>query len=83
MEWIVRKWEDGLGLKIPQPLAIRWGLDETSVVEVIEVEEGLMLRKKTAPATLEDLLTAMPPDFTYPEDVVVFGEDAPQGREWL
>lgn len=52
-------------------------------MEAIELEEGLMLRKKAAPGTLEDLLAALPPNVTYPEDVADFREDAPQGREWL
>ncbi|MFW6359765.1 MAG: AbrB/MazE/SpoVT family DNA-binding domain-containing protein [Chroococcales cyanobacterium] len=54
MEVELRKWGNSLGLRIPSKLAQSWGLDENSVVELIEMEDQLILRKKEP--TLEDSL---------------------------
>lgn len=63
--------------------AVSWGLDETSVVEIVEIEEGLLIRKKSSPPSLDALLATIPPDFTYPDDVADFVRNEPKGNELL
>jgi antitoxin MazE len=83
MELGLRKWGNHLGLQIPHQLAVSWGLDETSVVEIVEIEEGLLIRKKSSPPSLDALLATIPPDFTYPDDVADFVRNEPKGNELL
>ncbi|OJJ26250.1 transcriptional regulator [Roseofilum reptotaenium AO1-A] len=72
-----------LGLQIPHQLAVNWGLDKTSVVEILEIEEGLLIRKKSSPPSLDDLLASIPPEFTYPDDVADFVRNETKGNELL
>ena len=39
MDIKIKKWGNSLGLRIPHKLATSFGLDETSVVEMLEGEE--------------------------------------------
>lgn len=83
MELELKKWGNSLGLRIPHKLAMSWGLDENSVVEIVEMDEGLMIRKKSSPANLQALLATIPPDFAYPDDVTDFVKSVPVGQELL
>lgn len=83
MEIELKKWGNSLGLRIPHKLAISWGLDETTIVDLVETEQGLMIRKKGSPANLEMLLSSIPPDFIYPDDVADFVVSEPAGQEVL
>jgi antitoxin MazE len=83
MELELKKWGNSLGLRIPHKLAMSWGLQENAVVEIVEMSEGLMIRKKSSPANLQDLLATIPPDFAYPDDVADFVEGVPVGQEIL
>lgn len=83
MKLELKKWGNSLGLRIPHKLAQSLGLDENSVVEVVEVEDGLMIKKRKIPATLQDLLVSIPPDFAYPDDVEDFVKSEPVGQEIL
>jgi antitoxin MazE len=77
----LRKWGNSLGLRIPSKLAQSLGLDENSVVELIEVEDQLILRKKEP--TLEEILASIPEGFKYPDDLADFVESEPKGDELL
>ena len=81
MELELKKWGNSLGLRIPHKLALSCGLDENSVVEILETDSGLVIRKKSIPVSLEALLATIPSDFTYPDDVQDFVNTAPVGQE--
>jgi antitoxin MazE len=83
MEVRLKKWGNSIGLRIPHPLAISWGFDESTVVDLVETEQGLMIRKRSSPQSLEALLASIPADFTYPNDVADFVDNEPAGRELL
>ncbi|TAF56537.1 MAG: AbrB/MazE/SpoVT family DNA-binding domain-containing protein [Oscillatoriales cyanobacterium] len=83
MELSLKKWGNSLGLRIPHHLAQTWELDEHSIVELTETPDGLILRKKPVPLTLDDLLASIPPDFSPPDDLTVWTDSAPTGRELL
>ncbi|MBD2652022.1 AbrB/MazE/SpoVT family DNA-binding domain-containing protein [Synechocystis sp. FACHB-383] len=83
MEVELRKWGNSLGLRIPHKLAVSWELNDQTVVDLVETEQGLMIQKKPSPPNLTSLLASIPPDFTYPDDVVDFVASAPQGQEVL
>jgi antitoxin MazE len=83
MEVRLKKWGNSIGLRIPHPLAISWGFDESTVVDLVETEQGLMIRKRSSPGSLEALLASIPSDFTYPSDVSDFVESEAAGQEWL
>jgi antitoxin MazE len=83
MELELKKWGNSLGLRIPHKLAVSFGLEENSIVEILETESGLMIRKKSIPASLQSLLATIPPDFTYPDDVQDFVKSPPIGQELL
>ncbi len=83
MELELKKWGNSLGLRIPHKLAVSYGLEENSIVEILETESGLIIRKKTILASLQSLLATIPPDFTYPDDVEDFVKSAPTGQELL
>lgn len=53
------------------------------MVDLVETEQGLMIRKRSSPGSLEALLTSIPADFTYPGDVSDFVESEATGQEWL
>ncbi|QQE67161.1 growth regulator [Leptolyngbya sp. BL0902] len=83
MDVQLKKWGNSLGLRIPYQLAESFGWDENSTVELLEQDGALMIRKKAAVTSLEELLASIPDDFTYPEDVADFVQSHPQGQEWL
>jgi antitoxin MazE len=83
MDIQLKKWGNSLGLRIPHQLASSLGLDETSTIELLEVDSALMIRKKKLPVTLEELLASIPEDFEYPSDVREFVDSPPIGQELI
>jgi len=83
MELELKKWGNSLGLRIPHKLAVSYGLEENSVVEILESPAGLIIRKKNIPLSLHSLLATIPTDFIYPEDVQDFVNSAPTDQELL
>lgn len=83
MEVELRKWGNSLGLRIPHKLAVSWNLDDQTVVDLVETEQGLMIQKKPSVPNLASLLASIPPDFTYPNDVAEFIASDPKGQEVL
>ncbi|MCM3550965.1 suppressor of ppGpp-regulated growth inhibitor ChpA/MazF [Niallia circulans] len=75
----VQMWGNSLGVRIPQKTAISHGVTNGSVVEIVDTEEGILLRPKKKKLTLEDLL-AQTKGKTPPSEVD-FGR--PEGRELL
>ncbi len=83
MDIQLKKWGNSLSLCIPDQLAESFGLDETSLVEIIEINGSLVIRKKPSPVTLNELLNSIPDDFSYPEDVQDFTQSSAVGQESL
>jgi antitoxin MazE len=83
MDIQLKKWGNSLGLRIPHRLAESFGWDENSTVEMLEVDGGLVIRKKAAAMSLDQLLASIPADFRYPADVDDFMNSGPRGQELL
>jgi len=83
MELKLQKSGDRLTLTLPQQIARDWNLDEHSILELIQTDDGPILRKKRSASRLDALLASIPPDFTYPDDIADFVESDPTGREQL
>lgn len=83
MDIQVKKWGNSIGLRIPYKVAEQLGLEEDSFVELTMTTDGLSIKKKRSPSTLDELLASIPDDFQYPEDVVDFVDSQPMGREQL
>ena len=83
MDVQVRKWGNSIGLRIPYQIAEQLGIEEDSIVELTATEAGLTVKKKPLPLTLGALITSIPDNFEYPDDVVDFTESPSAGRELL
>ncbi|PSF37336.1 AbrB/MazE/SpoVT family DNA-binding domain-containing protein [Aphanothece hegewaldii CCALA 016] len=83
MDIELKKWGNSIGLRIPHQIAKSFGIDENSIIELTESENALIITKKKHISTLDELLTSIPQDFQYPEDVYEFVENEPLGREMI
>lgn len=83
MEIQLKKWGNSLGLRIPHQLVVSLGLDENSTLEVLEVDNTLVIKKKISPPNLDSLLASIPDDFAYPDDVADFADSEPMGQELI
>ena len=83
MEIQLKKWGNSLGLRIPHQLVTSLGLNENSTLEILEVDNTLVIKKKSSPPSLDSLLASIPDDFTYPDDVADFVDDDPMGQELI
>ena len=83
MEIQLKKWGNSLGFRIPHQLVTRLGLDENSTLEVLEVDNTLVIKKKISPPSLDILLASIPDDFAYPDDVADFIGGEPAGQELI
>ena len=83
MEIELRKWGNSIGLRIPSKVAQSWGIDENSVVELIEEGDKLIISKKQAVPSLDEMLDSIPEEFEYPDDVADFVGSEPVGDEIL
>lgn len=79
----MKKWGNSLGLRIPYKVAESFGIGENSLVELTESKDALVITRKKAVPTLEEILASIPEDFDYPEDVVDFVESGALGRETI
>ncbi|MGD1857454.1 MAG: AbrB/MazE/SpoVT family DNA-binding domain-containing protein [Leptolyngbyaceae cyanobacterium] len=83
MDIQLKKWGNSLGLRIPHQLAMRLGLDENSTLEILELDNTLVIKKKINPPNLDVLLASIPDDFAYPDDVADFVAGEPTGQELI
>ena len=83
MEIELRKWGNSIGLRIPSKVAQSWGIDENTVVELTEAGDKLIISKKQAVPTLDEMLASIPEEFEYPDDVADFVGSEPVGDELL
>ncbi len=81
MEIKLKKWGNSIGFRIPHKIADSWGLHENSVIELKESKDGLVITKKRSVASLDELLSSIPNDFHYPDDVSDFVDGGPLGQE--
>lgn len=79
----VKKWGNSIGLRIPRKLAEQLAIEENSVVELTVTADGLTVKKKRSPFTLDELLASIPDNFQYPDDVADFISSEPTGQEQL
>lgn len=82
MEIKLRKWGNSIGLRIPHNLAQSFGIDENSTVEISELEDTLILRKKPN-IDLNELIDSIPDNFVYPDDLADFINSEPVGEELI
>ncbi len=81
MDIQLKKWENSIGFLIPHNIAESLGLDENSIVELTQSKDALVITKKQIVSTLDELLSSIPNDFDYPDDVIDFVESNPLGKE--
>lgn len=56
----VSKWGSSLAVRIPKAIAEQWGVEESSPVEIVVREDGVLLRKWRE--DLDALIEQMSPD---------------------
>lgn len=83
MEIQLKKWGNSLGFRMPHQLVVRLGLDENSTLEILEVDNTLVIKKKSTPPNLDILLASIPEGFAYPDDVADFVGGEPMGQELI
>ena len=83
MDIKLKKWDDNIGLQIPQKVAESFGIDERSIVELTASKDALVIKKKGKVTELDELLASIPKDFDYPDDMLDFIESPPVGREMI
>jgi antitoxin MazE len=79
----LEKWGNSIRFLIPHKIAVSFGIDETSTVELTEANGVLIITKKPKVPTLNELLASIPKDFQYPDDVSDFVDSLPLGQELL
>ncbi|BBC26510.1 AbrB/MazE/SpoVT family DNA-binding domain-containing protein [Pseudanabaena sp. ABRG5-3] len=83
MDIQLKKWGNSIGFLIPHKIAESFGIDENSTIELTESNGTLVIKKKQKALTLDELLSTIPNDFRYPEDVNDFVASEPIGQEIL
>ena len=83
MEIQLKKWGNSLGLRIPHQLVTSLGLNENSILEILELDNTIVIKKKSSPPSLDSLLASIPDDFAYPGDVADFVDGDPTGQELI
>ncbi len=81
MDVQLKKWGNSIGFLIPQRIVESFGIDENSIVDITESKGVLVISKKQQVFTLDELLSSIPPDFQYPDDVSDFVNSGPLGQE--
>ena len=81
MDIRLTKWGNNIGFLFPDKIAESFGLDENSIIELTESKDALVITKKQKVSTLDELLSSIPNDFQYPDDVIDFVESNPLGKE--
>ena len=81
MDIHLKRWGNSIGVPIPQKIAESFGINENSTIELIETKDALIINKKQKVSTLDELLTSIPQDFQYPDDIIDFVESQALGQE--
>lgn len=73
------KWGSGLGLQVPDDIAVRLGLTDGARVDVEASDDGrIIITRSSKRFTLDELLAGMTPDREHPLE-----DDKPVGAEFL
>ncbi|MBR8826605.1 MAG: AbrB/MazE/SpoVT family DNA-binding domain-containing protein [Gomphosphaeria aponina SAG 52.96 = DSM 107014] len=83
MEIKLKKLGNKIEFEIPQKVAESFGIDENSILELTESKDALVITKKNKVPTLDELLTSIPSDFEYPDDVMDFVKTEPLSGEMI
>ena len=83
MDVQLKKWGNSIAFEIPRDIAEKIGVNEGSIVELMTTEDGFLVKPKSPPWTIEELLSSIPDDFHYPDDVTDFANSEASGREQL
>jgi len=81
MDIHLKRWGNNIGIPIPQKIAESFGINENSIIELIETKDALIINKKQKVSTLDELLTSIPENFQYPDDISDFVESQALGQE--
>ena len=73
----ISNWGGSLAVRIPEPIAEQWGVQEGSAIEILSRGDRVVLRKKTY--DLDDMLAGVTPDNLHPE---VDSTPAVGNEEW-
>ncbi len=71
----ISKWGSSLAVRIPKPIAEHWGVQEGSVIEIVQRDDQVVLCKKKY--DLGDMIAKMSPDNLHSEQ----DTGQAQGRE--
>ena len=63
----VSRWGSSLAVRIPQPVAEQWGVQEGSAIEIVPRGDQIVLRKKTY--DLAGMLAQVKPDHSIPNRI--------------
>lgn len=83
MDIQLKKWGDSVAFPIPRNIAEQIGVDENSTVELTATENGFSIKPKSLSPTIDELLSSIPDDFQYPDDITDFVNSDALGREQL
>ena len=83
MDIRLKKWGNSIGFLIPHKIVESFGFDEYSTVDLTELDGTLVIKKREKIKTLDDLLSTIPQDFIYADDVNDFLSSEPVGQEIL
>lgn len=65
----VNKWGHSLGIRIPSQLAKNKNITEGTQVEILETQDGILLKARSKNLTMEELLDSIPDDYV-PENLL-------------
>lgn len=78
MTTTAKMWGNSLGVRIPQKVAQKFDVVNGSQIEIIETDEGIVLKPVDKRPTLDELLAQCTPDKRHEEFF-----STPMGRELL
>jgi len=67
MKLTVNRWGNSLGIRIPKVLAKNRKIQEGTLVEIEEVEAGLLIRTLDNQLSMSDILDSIPDDYSDDE----------------
>jgi antitoxin MazE len=67
MEITLNKWGNSLGIRIPKHLIEKNKLMDGSTLEISEVTDGILIKKKLRLPTIEEIAKSYPKNYTYEE----------------
>jgi len=65
----INKWGHSIGIRIPKKMANSYNIKEGSDIQLIETEEGILIRAVKSEITYEDLLDSIPENYDN-EDLI-------------